>query len=193
VWDADDVINDLLKLWLNRWKINNPDCLIDYNDLKENPPDRIMGLNRNNYLNSLDGFRLSDEYRDMKPVPEVDEWFRKNGDKYHHMVLTGVPLKAAHVSSYWIIKNFGRWIRSFNFIPAKRGSEIICDYHITKKEFIEWFGNADVFIDDTEENIEGLAHTGVKPFLFPRPWNSSCSTIHDFFREFDSYLKHLEK
>ncbi len=75
-WDIDDVINNLMREWFEKkWLVDHEDCPLSYNGLLENPPNKILGISLNKYLNSLDQFRHSKEYMMMKPMVQVEQWF----------------------------------------------------------------------------------------------------------------------
>ncbi len=96
VWDRDDVLNDLTRCWLEEWwKPAHPTCKACYADLTENPPHRVLGVSLEEYLASLDEFRLCDQAAEMDPVPEVSAWFKQYGHLHRHMVLTATSLDTA--------------------------------------------------------------------------------------------------
>ena len=40
-WDVDDVLNDLMQVWLEEaWLPAHPECNVTYRDLTSNPPHR---------------------------------------------------------------------------------------------------------------------------------------------------------
>ena len=118
IWDVDDVLNDLMKEWLDKhWLPSYPDCAIRYEDLIENPPHNILHITIDNYRRSLDEFRMN-RGSELRPVMEVHDWFKANGNKFRHIALTAVPLSLAHISAAWVYKYFGTWIRSFNVVPS---------------------------------------------------------------------------
>lgn len=177
-WDIDDVLNDLMKCWFEKkWLPQHQDCKKKYEDLKENPPHKILGINHSEYLKSLDEYRLSEEYANMKPVQEIMEWFLENGRNFRHVALTAVPLKASFISAQWVLKNFGIWIRTFHFVPSERPLEKVPKYEDSKGDFLKWFGKVDIMIDDNYENIKNAKRVGVKWILIPRPWNNQRLTI----------------
>jgi len=181
-WDVDDVLNDLMASWYSRWR-EEKKCSVSYKDLKENPPDRILGIDKRKYLASLDEFRLSPLYEDMPPVHPVLEWFRKNGNRYRHIALTAVPLRASAASACWVLRNFGTWIRTFHFVPSARPGESLPLYDENKAAFIEWVEKIDVFVDDNPEQIRAANVTGVKTILFPRPWNDAEISVDELLGE----------
>lgn len=188
-WDVDDVLNNLTADWLVDSKIQDGELAT----FSVNPPHEILGISKADYLASLDEFRQRC-YAQLEPEPMFLDWFQENGDKYHSIVLTAVPYQSASRSAEWVIRNFGRWIRSFNYVPSFRAYDVIPDYHSSKGDFLDWFGDVDLFIDDSEENIEKARAFGIKSLLFPRPWNRNCEvTAQDFLKELDEALKYLER
>lgn len=173
-WDIDDVLNDLMRVWFERvWLFKHPDCALKYGDLKINPPHKILSVSLNAYLESLDAFRFSGLYQQMEPAAEIAEWFKENGHKYRHIALTSVPYKAAAYSASWVFANFGRWIRTFHFVPSKRENEDIPEYDKDKGEYLAWCNKVDILVDDNEENIKAASEKGIRGILVPRPWNSA--------------------
>lgn len=177
-WDVDDVLNDLMRVWFeDRWLKTHIECTIRYESLTANPPHRLLGVSKTEYLRSLDEFRLSAGYQNMSPLPEIKEWFLKYGSHFRHVVLTATPLVAAPASSSWVLRHFGKWIRTFHFIPSKRDGQNIPEYDESKADFLKWLDKADVFVDDNEENLQGVEKLGLKSILIPRPWNSCKDTL----------------
>ena len=173
-WDVDDVLNDLMRCWLESgWKAEHPECKIAFEQVTENTPERILNCTKEEYQASLDHFRLSPAYPDLKPDPQVLAWFNEYGAQARHIALSAVPLNAAHVSAAWVMKHFGNWIRSFNFIPSTRRQAPAPGYDLTKADFLKRVGNVDVLVEDSQQNI-AQAHTiGVKGLLLKKPWNQS--------------------
>ena len=67
VWDIDDVLNDLMRAWFElHWRPRHPECSLHYSQLRENPPQRVLGISESEYLSSLDEFRLSGRARAMR-------------------------------------------------------------------------------------------------------------------------------
>lgn len=179
-WDVDDVLNDLMQAWFElKWIKGNSTCKLRYADIAENPPHRLLGTGIEEYLSSLDEFRLSPLYQQMNPVKEVIEWFSKYGSSFRHIALTSVPLGATSASSQWVFRHFGKWIRTFHFVPSNRSQENLPEYEKDKSDFLEWFGKVDIFIDDNMKNIKSAEKAGVHCILMPRPWNNSENTIED--------------
>ena len=177
-WDVDDVLNNLMHDWFKiEWLPKHPECSISYNEIKKNPPHEILAVTEKEYLKSLDFFRLSNFGQHLDPVPEVLEWFEDCGHDYHHIALTATPLHAAPFSAKWVLKHFGKWIRSFNFVPSRRDEYSIINFHKTKKDFLLWWGKTDIFLDDNPTNILAVRSIGIKTLLLPRPWNKSKLSI----------------
>ena len=177
-WDIDDVLNDLMRIWFEqKWLADHPDSKIRYEDITENPPHRLLNTTLENYLRSLDEFRLSSMYQKMLPVEEVMNWFTKNGNNFRHIALTAVPLNAASASAQWVFRHFGSWIRTFHFVPSKREGQKIPDYDNDKGNFLKWIQKVDVIVDDSPVNIQTAKNAGVKGVVIPRPWNHSKTTV----------------
>lgn len=184
VWDVDDVLNDLMKVWFEQfWRPKHPGATLTYEAIKVNPPHQLLGVSKEEYLASLDEFRLSGCYDQLKPLEEIRKWFDAQGAKCRHVALTRVPVAAAHISAAWLMKHFGRWIRSFHFIPSYRQGENPPAYDENKGAYLNYFGKADLLIDDTMENIEAAKKAGVKTLIFPRPWNKSKLSIGETLQE----------
>ena len=177
-WDVDDVLNDLMRVWFEqKWLVEHPECMIRYEGITENPPHRLLKSGIDEYLKSLDEFRLSALYQQMPPVKEVREWFAKHGHRFRHIALTAAPLIAVSASAQWMFRNFGTWIRTFHFIPSERQGQDIPKYDRDKAAFLRWLEKADVLIDDNMANINDAEKIGVRGVLFPRPWNNSTKSI----------------
>ena len=179
VWDVDDVLNDLMRDWFEScWRPSHAGTGIRYEDIAENPPDRVLGMSRADYLRSLDEFRRA-ELAHQRPVADVAAWFGSHGHKCRHLALTAVPLAAAPDSASWVLQHFGQWIRSFNVVPSLRGNEpALANCFLSKKEFFQWLGCRDlIFVDDSEANIAMAQDLGISTLLMPRPWNSGTKTI----------------
>ena len=182
-WDVDDVLNDLMRNWLEVWwRPQHPGCMLNHEDIKKNPPHQLLGVELDEYLQSLDKFRLSGRYEQMQPNPEALEWFKKHGSLFRHIAVTSVPRIAAAVSASWIIRHFGDWIRTFHFVPSPRRSEILPEYDTTKADYLRWLKRADILIDDNEHNVAGLTVTGIQYFMVSRPWNVSSLSMEDLLR-----------
>jgi FMN phosphatase YigB (HAD superfamily) len=178
VWDVDDVLNDLMRVWLQQgWIPHHPDCRVRYEDLAENPPHGLLGTSLEEYHASLDAFRLSPLYREMTPLPEALEWFRQHGARFRHIALTGTSLVSAPVSAEWVLRRFGRWIRSFHFVPSPRRGQALPRYDDSKQSHLRWLGRGDFLVDDNEDNLRGLEDLGIRGLLVQRPWNRGSLTL----------------
>jgi len=186
-WDVDDVLNDLMGAWLREeWQPAHPSCAASYGDLRSNPPHEVIGAELDEYLASLDSFRHSRYLDQLQPLPEAVEWFERNGDRYRHIVLTSVPVRYAPTSASWVLRHFGRWIRSFNFVPSKRSGESLPEYDGSKQDFLSWFGKAEVLVDDHPGNVEAARKAGLNALLMPRPWNGANGAARETFKELES-------
>jgi hypothetical protein len=182
-WDVDDVLNDLMRVWLEtHWRPGHPGADVVYGRIVENPPHRLLGVDPKVYLDSLDDFRLSGHYQEMLPLPQVHAWFLEHGDDHRHIAVTSVPMKAASVSAAWVQAHFGRWIRTFHVVPSPREGDGHKAYDRNKVEAIRSLGGADLFIDDMPGNLTGCEQAGMRGLVFPRPWNKSTQGIEDLLR-----------
>jgi len=173
-WDVDDVLNDLTRLWFEKeWLLSHPGCKAGFAELKQNPPHQILGVTLEEYLSSLDAFRLSVNYERLEPLKEAVEWFNEYGGNFRHIALTAVPLTAAPRSASWVLAHFGKWIRTFHFIPSARSAEGLVEYDRDKGAYLGWLKKADILVEDKEENIRSAAKAGVRGILIPRPWNNA--------------------
>jgi uncharacterized HAD superfamily protein len=173
VWDIDDVLNSLMFEWLVWCNLDISN--ISYEDITDNLPYKSLNISREKYLSSLDEFRF-EAYSELKPNEEILKWFEKNGHKANHIVLTATPLATAQISAQWVMKHFKQWIRQFVFIPSKRDGAKEIIYHKNKAQWLSWFGKCDIFIDDSEKNINEVKSTRgceyIKTFLVKQPWNN---------------------
>lgn len=193
-WDVDDVLNDLMYCWLTKkWLPEHPECKIRFEQITENTPEHIINTIKEEYLASLDNFRLSKLYTELMPNPEILAWFEKYGDKARHIALTAVPIKAAHISANWIVKNYGKWIRSFTFIPPLRIDEKIPEYNHNKIDYLKWLNKIDILVEDNDHNIRKAERLGIKGILVKRPWNKSNLLIKDALALINKIIKEEEK
>ena len=177
VWDVDDVLNDLMAEWFTHvWLPEHPDCLLGYQDLSGNPPHEALGIERDEYLRSLDLFRESERAASMAPAAEVLAWFRANGHRFRHIALTARPLATAPDVAHWVMLHFGTWIRCFGVVPSRIDSDIPL-YDRSKADFLAWLGCGDILIDDSPENIQQAQLLGLKTFMPRQPWNRSPLTM----------------
>ena len=168
-WDVDDVLNNLTREWFSEYKKEHKTGL-EFADLKANPPHDILNISREEYLASLDSFRTR-HFMDLSPRKELLLWFEAHGYKFRHIALTATPFKFAELSAGWLMRHFGKWIRSFNFMPSPRPGISYPGYDDNKGSFLAWLRNVDIFIDDNEANIMSAEAFGIRTALFPAPWN----------------------
>ena len=179
-WDIDDVLNDFMRCWFELYKhAHQPECKVAYQDLKENPPHKILGITLEEYRNSIDEFRLSEEFEKMQPNQQVHQWFKENGRFYRHIALTAVPRHAVSVSAAWTLRHYGDWIRTFAFVPSERQRQDIPLYDSTKADYLKRLNNVDVLIEDNELNRAELKSDKIQSLIVARPWNSSTTQIED--------------
>ncbi|MFC1957444.1 hypothetical protein ACFLX0_01310 [Chloroflexota bacterium] len=177
-WDVDDVLNDLMRTWLERfWMPAHPDCPIGYEQVSENPPHSLLGVSLPEYQASLDDFRLSESAKEMPPVPEVLAWFQRHGVSFRHMALTATPLSTAPTSAAWVMRHFGRWIRSFHVVPSPRQGEHLPAYDQSKEDFLRRWHEVDILVDDNPLSVAVAQALGIQTILWPRPWNQSRLTL----------------
>jgi hypothetical protein len=120
---------------------------------------------------------------------EVLEWFAAHGDRGHHIALSAPPESFAHMSAAWVIKHFGRWIRTFAFVPARRGRPEVADPRVAKRDYLQWLGRGDVFLDDREGNVDAARGLGLAGIVVPQPWNaSSHGSFHAALDELTAVL-----
>jgi len=184
IWDIDDVLNALTRSWLeNAWLPAHPECKISYEDLTENPPHKILGIDRLEYLTSLDAFRLSSQAEGMTPDAGLMNWFATHGTDFRHIALTARPRGTVAVAIAWVLKHFGRWFQTFSYVPAQRPGDPMGHPDKEKHEFLSWLSKADVFIDDRTLNIEKARKLGIRTFQVAQPWNTSTRTMMDILKE----------
>jgi FMN phosphatase YigB (HAD superfamily) len=190
IWDVDDVLNDLMRVWFEDfWRPQHKSVALDYAEIKVNPPHVLLRVTKEEYLASLDEFRLSGRYDRLPPTAEIKQWFVLHGAKCRHVALTRVPAAVSHVSAAWVMRHFGNWIRSFHFIPSYRAEENPPVYDEDKGTYLNYFGKADLLIDDAQDNIEAAKKAGVKTLIFPRPWNQSGLTVEQLLDKVLSIIK----
>ncbi len=183
-WDVDDILNDLMGCWLEqKWKREHPQCNLTYSDIKRNGPQDLLGVTLQDYLSSLDEFRQSPAFGSMEPNPLVMDWFRQYGSQARHIVLTAVPLSCAHISAEWVVRHFGKWIRTFHFVPSFREGVDLPDYDVRKAEFLQWINKVDILVEDNEKNASEASEAGVRGLLVDRPWNSSERSMENVLAE----------
>jgi hypothetical protein len=184
IWDIDDVMNDSARTWLEKcWLPTHPGCMLKFEGLAENPPHRLLGIHKEEYLKSLDEFRLSPQAGAMIPDAHLLEWFRKNGSRFRHIALTARPRKTVSPAIDWMLRYFGQWFQTFSFVPSERPGEAPGHPDNQKNDFLAWLGKADYFIDDNSDNVNAARHLGIAAFLVSRPWNSGGMALGDIVKE----------
>jgi len=178
VWDVDDVLNHLMRSWFETaWLPMHPACTLQFEDILENPPHKLLGISLNAYLESLDTFRLSHHFSSMSPNREILEWFKLYGEKFNHIALTATPECAFSASSAWVFQYFGRWIRSFHVLPSRRAADQETFLFADKGDYLKWLNKGDVMVEDNIQNAELARQAGLSVILMPRPWNHAEESI----------------
>jgi hypothetical protein len=173
VWDVDDVLNDLMRAWFEQgWKQEHPECRVEYADLRENPPHRVLGVRREEYLASIDSFRRTEAGTHLTPDPQLLRWFGEHGAKFRHIALTARPLETAPEVASWVMRHFGAWIRCFGIVPT-RELQGVPVYDQGKGDYLRWLGKGDLLIDDARENLRQAEDVGLKAVAWPQPWNDA--------------------
>lgn len=178
-WDIDDVLNELMHIWFTHvWLVDHPDCEVSYCDISENPPDRVLGCSRPEYLSSLDAFRASEQARAMTPNSSVLRWLQNSGASYRHIALTARPLESAPYAAEWLFRHFGNYMRTFAVVPT-RFADGVPLYDRDKVDYLSWLRKVDVLVDDSEENVRGAEQLGIRGVLYPQPWNHCSRNIEE--------------
>lgn len=181
-WDVDDVLNNLTKQWLCDY-CEKQNIKIAYKNIVSNPPHNILNITFDEYINSLDSFRLSNKALNMLPNNKIINWFEQYGYLFNNIVITSTAARTSQNSAFWVMKHFHKWIHSFNIVPSYRVNDNVVRNDKTKKEFLERERNVDIFIDDNEKNIEDAKELGIKTFLVAQPWNSNGLKIEKILIE----------
>lgn len=177
-----------MRAWfMETWRPIHPQCTLDYDGIAENPPDRVLGIDRSEYLESIDSFRASEAARCMTPNPAIVEWLSEHGSRCRHIALTARPLKSVPHAAEWVFRHFGTYMRAFGVVPVRlpAGSPV---YDRSKAEFLHWFGGASVLIDDSADNISAAQAAGLEGILYPRPWNGGAGTAADVLHRLSSLV-----
>ena len=177
VWDVDDVLNDLMRAWFTEeWAPAHRECRLSYANIRENPPHHVLGVTKAEYLASIDAFRISEKARSMRPTPAILEWLRCYGARYRHVALTARPLDSIPCLAEWLFRHFGTYFRCFGVVPSRLDSSEP-RYDRDKRDFLTWFRKADLFVDDSEENVAAAKRLGIRSVLYPQPWNNTSATV----------------
>lgn len=180
VWDVDDVLNDLMRAWLDSvWTPAHPAQVVLFEDLRENPPHVLLGISSGEYLSSLDDFRLSAAYAQQAPNPDILAWLQEHGGRCRHIALTATALRTVPAAAEWTLRHFGRWIREFAFIPAARSGEEVPTYDADKGAWLARLGTSAILVDDSPQNVVAAIGAGVPGLCWPRPWNGSSASVAD--------------
>jgi hypothetical protein len=176
VWDVDDVLNTLLATWLETaWRPTHPSCTVTCAQLTENPPQRLLGITAAEYRQSLDEFRLN-RFGQLHPVAEIVAWFETHGGNFRHIALTATPLHTAPGSAAWVMRHFGRWIRTFAVVPSPRPDDLGPAYDRSKADYLRWWGQADILVDDHPAHVIAAQKLGLTGLLVVQPWNQNGLT-----------------
>ena len=76
-WDIDDVLNSLMLEWL-KYFTTETEATVLYQELLKNPPHKILGITKQDYLASLDNYR-GQFYQNLQPRQEILNWFEEFG------------------------------------------------------------------------------------------------------------------
>ena len=189
IWDVDDVLNSLMQYYAENGIPVNARKLT-YEALTENPPHKLLGISKEEYLSSLDYIR-SGSFYNQPPRPEIMAFFDECGHKFDHIILSAVPVRFMEKSSAWVLHYFGEWIQSCLFIPSHRPDRNVkSQLFASKAEAVKFFGSRAVLIDDSVKNVEDTLFSGGRAVYFPAPWNRERNTSIDMFLK---SLKELEK
>jgi hypothetical protein len=183
VWDIDDVLNNLTKKWFEtEWLLVHSDCPLVYPQLTANPPHGLLGVSKEEYLESLDKFRLSPGAAAMVPDKILLDWFLEFGDRYRHIAMTARPRDSVYPAIKWLLDHFGEWFQNFSFVPSERPEQTSRQPDRNKGDYLAWLGKADYFIDDNTENYLAAKELGIRSFLVSQPWNKSDLSLGDILR-----------
>ena len=176
VWDVDDVLNHLTRSWLDKvWTPAHSAQVVRYEDLHQNPPHALLGIGMDEYLSSLDEFRLGAGYAEQAPNADILAWLQANGQRCRHIALTATPLRTAPTTAAWALRHFGRWIREFAFIPAQRKRERLPLYDADKGAWLARLRTPAILVDDSPNNVEAAIAAGTPAVAWPCPWNDSVA------------------
>jgi hypothetical protein len=188
-WDVDDTLNNFTQVWFNDWwHLDKKSLDLNYSQLTENPPNHLLGISEAAYLASLDAFRSSELAGAISPNSQILDWFQRYGEKSRHLALTATPLNAAPYSAAWVLKHFGKWIRSYNVIPSKREGDPLQVHDQNKTEFLDWLGKVDILVEDNEANLISAQRAGYLTIGIPQPWNNVRNSLEDILAQLTTYL-----
>ncbi len=181
-WDVDDVLNNLTGEWL-KYFCKKYDKDISYSELTVNPPCEIIGVGLDEYLKSLDEFRMTDIALNLTPNKYILDWMKKSGRRFNHIALSATSAQTACNGAYWVMKNFYEYIHSYNIVPSYRNNDTISRPFKDKGEFIKECKYIDILIDDSEKNIERAKNAGALGFLVKQPWNKNGLEITEILEK----------
>ncbi len=188
-WDVDDVLNDLMKEWLEHYS-HDKGLHMDYVQLISNPPHELLGISIHAFRESLDEFRLSEKFSKLQPIPSVYKWFETKAASTRNIALTATSIRTAPCSSAWVYKNYSTWIRTFHVVPSPRRNEVLPEYDRDKIDAMSQLSRNGILIDDNEDNVQKAVSSGYSGLIFPRPWNSNAGqSIDDFLKGLDRTLE----
>jgi hypothetical protein len=189
VWDVDDVLNDLTRVWLEDvWRPAHPTCDLAYEDLLQNPPHALLGIESGEYLASLDEFRLSAGYAQLTPNRDILAWLRGDGERSRHVALTATSLRAAPATASWVFTHFGRWIREFAVLPSPRHGEPQPIYDTDKGAWLARHAHPAVLVDDSPRNIESAVASSAEALCWPRPWNGVAASVPETLQALTDFV-----
>lgn len=173
VWDFDDVLFPLTEFWFAAWGQKIQAKITRYDQITENPPHKMMEISLNQYLETLDQFRNSEQAQSLPLNPTIFDWLQVNGAFYNHFILTARPLHTIEVAQNWLNNNFPEPLEGFGVVPAERAGQDLTGYYRTKQDYLEGEGiKFDYFIDDNPVTIGAVSKIHrAATVLFPAPWN----------------------
>jgi hypothetical protein len=157
--------------------------LPEYHQLTVNPPHELCGMSINEYLQSLDHFRLSLRASQMEVRQPVLSWFMSQGHRFEHHVLTARPRTTVSAAAEWVFSRLGTWVRHFHFVPAVRADDPLPDSGDSKSRVISSIGGSDYFVDDLESNISQSQHLVRHCLTVPQPWNRQSLSLVDVLNQ----------
>lgn len=181
-WDVDDVLNNLMQAWLEDF-CEQKNIEFQYENIVTNPPNELLNISLAEYHTSLDEFRKSKKALYLEPNPQILNWMEKNEGKYKHISLSATSSETAKYGAFWVMKNFSKWINSYNIVPSYRTGENFVRQNETKKDFLQWMNVVDILVEDNQKNYEDAKSLGIKSFLVTRPWNKGGQSIEEILEE----------
>jgi len=188
LWDIDDVLNQLMALWLATSAARLNVMLPSYDNLSQNPPHLLLGVEKEAYLASLDHCRANFLYS-QPPREELLDFFREYGGKIRSMTLSCVPVSFAPRAAQWVLEYFGLWLQATLFVPSPRsGITVYSKTFASKAEAALALGG--ILVDDNPVLVEQTLTDGGEAILFPAPWNSNNSLgIEQFLDQLINKIK----